>query len=87
MLQEISSHGFAIVSVDHPYDADIVEYPDGRITYGVLADITTEKEFVSAQNIRVKDMSFLLNQIQDETVITKIFSLSEGNSHRLSLDQ
>lgn len=87
MLQEIASHGFAVVSVDHPYDADIVEYPDGRITYGVLSNITTEKEFVSAQNVRVKDMSFLLDQMQNKTGITKLFSLSEGNSHRLSLDR
>ncbi|KAJ5693774.1 Platelet-activating factor acetylhydrolase [Penicillium majusculum] len=87
MLQEIASNGFAVVSVDHPYDADIVEYPNGRTVLGVLANITTETEFVSALNVRVKDMLFLLDQMHDEKVIRNLFPLSQGSSHLLSLDQ
>ncbi|KAJ5879859.1 Platelet-activating factor acetylhydrolase [Penicillium solitum] len=76
MLQEIASNGFAVVSVDHPYDADIVEYPNGRTVLGVLANITTETEFVSALNVRVKDMLFLLDQMHDKKVIRNLFPLS-----------
>jgi hypothetical protein len=60
LLQEIASNGFAVVSVDHPYDADIVEYPDGQTVLGILANINTTTEFVSALDVRVKDMSFYL---------------------------
>lgn len=87
LLQEIASNGFAVVSVDHPYDADIVEYPDGRTVLGVLENIATDTEFVSALNIRVKDMSFLLDQMHDEKVIRNLFPLSQENSHLLSLDR
>ncbi|KAI1764699.1 hypothetical protein GGR53DRAFT_492780 [Hypoxylon sp. FL1150] len=31
LLQDLSSWGWIVVVVDHPYDAAIVEYPDGRI--------------------------------------------------------
>ncbi|KAF5860672.1 hypothetical protein ETB97_001239 [Aspergillus alliaceus] len=79
LLQEIASNGFAVVSVDHPYDADIVEYPDGHTVLGILANISTETEFVRALNTRVKDMVFLLDQMHEEKVIRDIFPLSQGN--------
>ncbi|OQE41964.1 hypothetical protein PENCOP_c004G05909 [Penicillium coprophilum] len=82
LLQEIASNGFAVVSVDHPYDADIVEYPDGRTVLGIPQDIVTE-----SVNVRVKDMLFLLDQMHDEKVIKTLFPLSQGNPHLLSLDR
>ncbi|KAJ5115478.1 Platelet-activating factor acetylhydrolase [Penicillium alfredii] len=85
LLQDIASNGFAVVSVDHPYDADIVEYPDDRTVLGT--NITTNTEFLLAQNVRVKDMSFVLDQIQDENAVKGIFPLSKGNSNLLSLDR
>jgi hypothetical protein len=87
LLQDIASNGLAVVSVDHPYDADIVEYPDGRTVLGKLGNISTEAEYVSAMNIRVQDMMFLLNQIQDEKVVKDLFPLSLGTSNLLSLDR
>lgn len=87
LLQDIASNGFAVVSVDHPYDADIVEYPDGRTVLGILGNLSTEAENVSAINVRVQDMMFLLDQIHDKKVIRDIFPLSLGNSNLLSLDR
>ncbi|KAJ5364699.1 Platelet-activating factor acetylhydrolase [Penicillium cataractarum] len=87
LLQDISSNGFAVISVDHPYDADIVEYPDGHTVIGILGNISTDAEFVSAMNVRVQDMIFLLDQIHDGKVVRDIFPLSLENSHLLSLDR
>ncbi|RHZ59207.1 hypothetical protein CDV55_101777 [Aspergillus turcosus] len=87
LLRDIASNGFAVVSVDHPYDADIVEFPDGRTVLGILANISTEAEFVPAMNVRVQDMLFLLDQLHDEKVIRNIFPLPQGNSPLLSLDR
>ncbi|KAL6232755.1 hypothetical protein BDW75DRAFT_246952 [Aspergillus navahoensis] len=87
LLQEITSYGYAVVSADHPYDADIVEYPDGRTVPGILGNISTEAEFVSAMSVRVQDMIFLLDQIHDEKVTRDIFPLSLANSSLLSLDR
>ncbi|KAF3392590.1 putative 1-alkyl-2-acetylglycerophosphocholine esterase [Penicillium rolfsii] len=87
LLQDIASNGFVIVSVDHPYDADIVEFPDGRTVLGILGSNTTETETISAMGVRVQDMVFLLNQIHDKKVVRDLFPLSVGNSNLLSLDQ
>ncbi|KAL3460862.1 Alpha/Beta hydrolase protein [Aspergillus heterothallicus] len=87
LLQEIASHGFAVVSVGHPYDADIVEYPDGRTVLGVLGNISTEAEWVSAMDVRVNDMIFLLDQLHDKHARNDIFPLSRANPALLSLDR
>ena len=44
LLQDLASNGFAVISVDHPYDANIVEYPDGRTVLGILGNISTNAE-------------------------------------------
>lgn len=87
LLQDLASYGFAVVSVDHPYDADIVEYPDGRTVLGILGNISTDEECVSAMSVRVQDMMFVLDQIHDEKVVGDIFSFSKGTSNLLSLNR
>ncbi|PYI10674.1 PAF acetylhydrolase family protein [Aspergillus sclerotiicarbonarius CBS 121057] len=87
LLQNIASHGFAVISVDHPYDANIVEFPDGRTVIGILGNITTDAQFVAAMDVRVQDMIFLFNQTYDQQVIRDIFPLSRGNSDLLALDR
>ncbi|RAK98754.1 PAF acetylhydrolase family protein [Aspergillus ibericus CBS 121593] len=87
MLQDIASNGFAVISVDHPYDANIVEFPDGRTVIGILGNITTDAEYIAAMNIRVQDMIFLLNQTHNANVTRDIFPLSRTNPHLLSLSR
>ncbi|GKT47364.1 putative 1-alkyl-2-acetylglycerophosphocholine esterase [Colletotrichum spaethianum] len=31
MAREVASHGFAVVTIDHPYDSSFVEFPDGTV--------------------------------------------------------
>ena len=66
LTQEIASHGFTVVLVDHPYDTDVVEFPNGDIIYGnrVLKPVngnTTSVEF--ALEVRALDVSFVLNTL------------------------
>ncbi|GLA02306.1 hypothetical protein AnigIFM60653_001709 [Aspergillus niger] len=87
LLQDIASYGFAVISVDHPYDANIVEFPDGRTVIGVLENTTTDAQFTWAMNVRVQDMIFVYNQTRNETAVRDIFPLSLKNPHLLSLDR
>ena len=61
IAQSISSYGYTVVTVDHPYDADIVEYPDG--TFVLAANISTEAQIELSVETRVKDISFILDQL------------------------
>ncbi|PYH28810.1 PAF acetylhydrolase family protein [Aspergillus neoniger CBS 115656] len=80
-------HGFAVISVDHPYDADIVEFPDGGTVIGILENTTTDAQFTWAMNVRVQDMIFVYNQTRNETAVRDIFPLSLENPDLLALDR
>jgi hypothetical protein len=60
LLQYIISNRFTIVSVDHLYDADIVEYPNSRTVLRILVNLTNA-EYAAAMNIYIKDILFLLD--------------------------
>lgn len=71
MLEELASHGFIVVGINHPYVAQTVRYPDGR----VVASIYREK----ARNEQGK-LELLEANAQDVSfVITKINELSSQN--------
>lgn len=61
LAQSIASHGFTVVTIDHPYDANVVEYPDGTLVLG--ANITTDEQIEQALTVRVKDISFILDML------------------------
>lgn len=42
--QSLASQGYLVITVDHPYDATVVEFPDGGIIYGFnTTDISPER--------------------------------------------
>ncbi|GAW13473.1 hypothetical protein ANO14919_028590 [Xylariales sp. No.14919] len=74
-LQEFASHGFNVLAVDHPYDALVVEYPDGRFVYNTLDD--SEAGAVEQDlEVRVEDMIFALNSMNNSTITSQIPGLS-----------
>jgi pimeloyl-ACP methyl ester carboxylesterase len=70
MLQSIAAAGYLVLSVDHPYDADLVEYPNGTIITGVnISD--SELEFAVAT--RADDIAFLHRQMMNSSIANKLF--------------
>lgn len=61
LLQWISSTGFNIISIDHPYDADVVEFPDGTIIHAV--DNFTADGLLQDLSVRVADARFVLDAL------------------------
>ncbi|KAI1130664.1 hypothetical protein F5Y10DRAFT_235302 [Nemania abortiva] len=84
-LEEIASHGWNIVSVDHPYDAGIVEYPDGRAVYAKDSIVVngTADLYLS---VRVADMSFVLDALSSPSTVSQIAGLS-GTTTKLHTDK
>ena len=31
LVEDLASHGYVVVAIDHPHDASIVEFPDGHV--------------------------------------------------------
>lgn len=67
--QELASHGFTVITIDHPYESDVVEFADGSI---ILADPSivyptgpNDTEYFPGLarmlDIRADDISFVLD--------------------------
>ena len=69
MAQSVASHGYLVVTIDHPYDAYVVEYPDGTLVYG---NITTDAQETLDLTTRVQDVSFLLDQLSLNATVQRV---------------
>lgn len=72
--EELASHGFVVVGIDHPYGSDLTIFPDGRIIRTVLGKFLdcmsaeTLQESVRAAEaqlgIRTADVRFVLDELE-----------------------
>lgn len=63
--QELASHGFVVVGIDHPYDTDLVVFPDGRTAR--FAGNPPGDELAATEEalrVRVADARFVLNEVE-----------------------
>lgn len=68
LAQSLASSGYAVITIDHPYDADVVEFPDGTLVFNanITLDIPSLKKVVLT---RVSDASFVLTQLGQPSVV------------------
>lgn len=60
IAQYMSSWGFEVVTIDHPYEANIVQFPDGSVAYGSVNESALTPELTSLiLDVRVKDVEFV----------------------------
>ncbi|KAG9240216.1 Alpha/Beta hydrolase protein [Calycina marina] len=62
-LSNLASHGYLVIGVDHPYDTGFVDYPDGRTAVNYKSLVDNDEDRVAAQEVRVKDIQFVLNTL------------------------
>ncbi|KAJ4984283.1 PAF acetylhydrolase [Stagonosporopsis vannaccii] len=69
MLQSVAAAGYLVVSIDHPYDSDVVEFPDGTLVKGIdISDV----ELDLALSTRVEDIAFVYRQMGNQTFVNTI---------------
>lgn len=59
--EDLASHGFIVISIDHPYEADIVEFPDGTVILSAVPENTTDADIEYFMNLRLNDTIFTLD--------------------------
>lgn len=74
LAQAVANAGYAVVTVDHPYDADIIQYPSGKVITTAHETNVTDAELVA---VRVEDVSFILDsfildQLSDKKIARKL---------------
>ncbi|KAG9943685.1 PAF acetylhydrolase family protein, partial [Aureobasidium melanogenum] len=71
MTQSLASHGYVVITIDHAYDANIVEYPDKSIALAV--DIETTEQIEADVLVRQHDISFLIDQLHNCSIRNQLF--------------
>lgn len=76
IAEDLASRGYIVVTIDHPYQAIVVEYPDGRLVFSPPANATGEVEqeedeeevdeyLARALEVRIKDIAFVHDQLRN----------------------
>ena len=62
MLEDLARRGYVVVAIDHPHDALVVEFPDGRTIIGLNKTLTRDEEELLV-TVRAQDMSFVIDEL------------------------
>ena len=60
MLEEIARSRYVVATVDHPYDANAVDFPHRRLVE--LSEYTPKLGMEASNDVRAQDISFVLDQ-------------------------
>src|SRR3569833_1441512 len=66
LVEDLASHGYIVVTIDHVHDATAVELPDGQVETTALPELTEDNELqvtTKAIESRVADTRFVLDQL------------------------
>ncbi|MFL1377420.1 MULTISPECIES: alpha/beta hydrolase family protein [unclassified Nocardiopsis] len=63
LAEDLASRGFATVVMDHPYEALVVDLPDGRVLRTALPADDTENRRLAA-GVRLADARFVLDRLE-----------------------
>jgi predicted dienelactone hydrolase len=74
LAEELASHGFIVVGIDHPYGSDPTSFPDGRVIRTTLhgwLDYSSDESLRASRlvaetqlSIRTADVRFVLDELQ-----------------------
>ncbi|KAH8178479.1 platelet-activating factor acetylhydrolase, isoform II domain-containing protein [Sarocladium implicatum] len=81
MARSLASEGYAVVTIDHPYDATVVEFPDGKV---IRAPSNSDEDFpalTKMTQVRAQDVSFVLDELNKPKTFAK-----ELASHNVAVD-
>lgn len=67
----IASHGFTVITTDHPTDSNIIEYPDGHAIYPKF-NASTPDEIANLVEMRAADAMFIIDQLSNTTAMAEL---------------
>ncbi|WP_405007808.1 alpha/beta hydrolase [Kitasatospora purpeofusca] len=65
LAEELAAHGYLVAALDHTYDADAVEFPDGRVVLSTLEDEPADWDAAERKEIGVRaaDLRFVATEL------------------------
>lgn len=86
LCDELASRGYAVVTIDHTYEAPAVEFPDGRLARSVLATELAKAQksgritalLKKVSGVRVADTRFVLDELAEQGAASPLPPASGG---------
>lgn len=63
LAEDLAGRGYAVVTIDHTYDSQIVEFPGGRLELGRQPARPTDADVRKALRVRMDDTGFVLDRL------------------------
>ncbi|KAI0474436.1 platelet-activating factor acetylhydrolase, isoform II-domain-containing protein [Xylaria cf. heliscus] len=88
IAEQLASYGWNVVTVDHTYEAFVVEFPGGRVVTSDDSPNEANATLEQYLDVRVKDLRFVLDSLANSSVTSQIPGLgapsasSKTDSHR-----
>ncbi|KAK1522086.1 tat pathway signal sequence [Colletotrichum costaricense] len=79
LARSLATYGYIVVTLDHTYDAAIVEFPDGVIRFAENATNSDTAYVKSLLESRQKDVSFIIDQLLDPSVATPLLAGTQAS--------
>jgi dienelactone hydrolase len=79
IVASVASEGYVVVTIDHPYDAPLIEYPDGSVVPAF--NISTDRQILTDLKAREADVSFVVDQLQHRQVRQHLFKDKAGSEY------
>ncbi|KAK1640811.1 tat pathway signal sequence [Colletotrichum phormii] len=79
LARSLASYGYIVVTLDHTYDAAIVEFSDGSVRF---AENATDNDLAYVESLlesRQKDVSFIIDQLLDPSVATPLLAGTQAS--------
>ncbi|MEY9929457.1 putative dienelactone hydrolase [Catenulispora sp. GP43] len=64
LTEELVSHGYVVVTIDHTHDSSEVEFPDGHVEPRTIPADETPQIATEAVSVRAADTGFVLDQLR-----------------------
>ncbi|MGK5678267.1 alpha/beta hydrolase family protein [Actinoplanes sp. URMC 104] len=63
LVEDLASHGYVVVTIDHTHEASEVEFPGGRVEVAALPEEIDDQFIAKASAVREADTRFVLDQL------------------------
>jgi predicted dienelactone hydrolase len=63
LVEDLASHGYVVVTIDHTHDASEVEFPDGRVEVAALPPELDDDAIELVADVRTADARFVLDRL------------------------
>ncbi|KAK2035304.1 tat pathway signal sequence [Colletotrichum zoysiae] len=79
LARSLASYGYVVANVDHTFDADLVEFPDGSVRYAENASNSDPEYVASLLDTRQKDVSFVIDQLLNTSVAGSLMTGTQAS--------